>query len=135
MIALIPPPFNLIWLFGQGFIMSTVVPILKKIPWQVWLALVVVIAFFWYGHTREKRGYAACEVSYKLAANKEIIRQKTVIAEANEKSARLENELSSKATEINNAREQAVEEYRKTEKANAVCLDESITDRLRGKRR
>lgn len=112
----------------------TLLPLLSKIPWQVWAALGLAIAFFWYGHVRENRGYAKCEVQVQVAKDKEVQRQQDIanrlVAEAKEREARAANKVQKVEEELDNARREAA----KLKEANKVCLPRSVTDKLRGVR-
>lgn len=116
------------WL-GSGWF--AILPLLKKVPWQVWAGIAAVIAILYYGHVRENRGYARCQAAVKVATDKEIARQaqvsEDVLAEASKRAKVAEDnqlEAQRNAAELQ-------KEVDKLKTAKTVCLPGSITKRYR----
>lgn len=129
------PVFALVFLQGlKSFWTLTLLPLLAKIPWQVWVAIAVAIAFFWYGHVRENRGVAKCEAQVEVAKNAEIQRQQNAASAAVEAAKQRETEAKDRLAKVEKELDNARDEASKLKEANKVCLPRSVTDKLRGVR-
>lgn len=129
------------WQLFGGFFKSTIIPLLKAIPWQVWLALGIVVAFFIYGSVREKRGYARCEVVYETKIQQERLRQAGVVAKVQEEATgreklrieeleALRNEHDRLKTDAEALLNKMGKQPEGTKGSQVICLPESITDRF-----
>lgn len=126
-------PILLLWKayawFGTG--KAFLMPLLAKIPWQVWAGIAATIAVLYYGHVREARGVAKCQAQVKIATDREIGRQKqvsdTVVREAQER-AKI---ASDKELEATNEAGKLQLEVDRLKNAKTVCLPSSITKRYR----
>lgn len=136
-----PIPFILLWQLGGGFIKSTLIPLIKAIPWQVWVIAGVLVAFFIYGSVREKRGYARCEVVYETKIQQERLRQAGVVAKVQEEATgreklrieeleALRNEHDRLKTDAEALLNKMGKQPEGTKGSQVVCLPESITDRF-----
>lgn len=105
-------------------------PIVKKIPWQLWAVLLVVVGVFYYGHTQYNAGYAASNARYERAAQEERARQQKVyedaLAAAKLREAEAKARLSTLEEDLNAAREMAS----KLKDAKRVCVPANITARF-----
>lgn len=136
-----PIPFILLWQLGGGFIKSTLIPLIKAIPWQVWVIAGVLVAFFIYGSVREKRGYARCEVVYETKIQQERLRQAGVVAKVQEEATgreklrieeleALRNEHDRLKTDAEALLNKMGKQPEGTKGSQVICLPESITDRF-----
>lgn len=109
---------------------SIVLPALRKIPWQLWAVLLVVLGVFYYGHVRYAAGYAACNAKYELALKEEQARQRKVfedaLAAAKLREADARQRLSQTEEDLNAAKEMAS----KLKDAKRVCVPSNITARF-----
>jgi hypothetical protein len=112
------------WL-GGGFVL----PLLKKVPWQVWAGIACIIAVLYYGHVREKRGYDRCQAEVKVATDTEVNRQNDVANDVINASRQREAEASAEAQQASGERDALLEEVKKLKTAKTVCVPKSITDR------
>jgi flagellar motility protein MotE (MotC chaperone) len=124
----------MLWI-AWAWIKSTIFPLLGKIPWQIWGAIAVAIAFFYYGHIREKRGRDECYAQVEVAKNTEIERQKKVTTEALANAEHEKNVAQQRADELKERLDNALADISKLEDANKTCLPKSVTDQFRGVRR
>ncbi len=124
-------PLSIIWQIVSASISTTIWPIIKKIPWQVWVGVVLVIGVLWYGHYKENKGYSRCELETKIAADKEVSRQKKIaqdaISEAIQRADKANQKLQITEKELNDV----LIEASKLKQAKQVCLPTSITGKLR----
>lgn len=116
------------WGWG-GFLL----PILKKVPWQVWVGIAGIIAVLWYGHVREQHGYEKCQAQVKEATDREVARQAQVSKEAIEASKTREAEASAKAQKASEERDAIESEFAKLKESKATCIPKSITDKYRSR--
>ena len=119
------------WQWVAAFFSATLLPLLKKIPWQVWLALGLAIVFMVYGGYRERKGYAKCEAVTREAAIKERGRQEQIAKQELAKVLTREQEARErldKTTEQIDALNKQVAELKT---AKNVCLPKHITDGIR----
>lgn len=118
------------WQLISGFWGATLLPLIKAIPWQVWLAVGLFLGVLYYGHYSKKVGYAQCEVVYKTAALNEQMRQRTV-AEAQIKQAQDDAvRAAQRAENVQGELDNAVNEVRKLKEANKVCIPAANTKRF-----
>lgn len=117
------------WIGGAS---AFIMPILKKVPWQVWAAIGGIIAVLWYGHIRENRGYAKCQQQVKIATDHEVARQAEISQQAIQNSIKRAQEAEAKAQEVNSANADLQREVDGLKNAKTtVCLPSSITKRYR----
>lgn len=114
---------------------AVIFPILKAIPWQVWVIIAVVIAFLWYGHHEKAKGYEVCQQEQVVKTNQEIARQQRAADDAVKAAQQREAEALTQAGKTQEALDAAVEEASKLKTANQVCLPSSITKQFGGTRR
>ena len=123
------------WAWIKSIWSVTLLPLLAKVPWQFWAGLAVILAFFYYGHVREKRALEACYAKVEQAKNTELDRQREVsdrvVADAKASEAEAQNE----AKDTKERLDHALEDVAKLKEANRVCLPRSITDQFRGVRK
>lgn len=128
---MIPLPFILGWQMISAFFTASILPLVRKIPWQVWAVVGVVVAFMFYGSYREHKGYRKCEIKTEQAAQKEIARQaevaKSEVAKAKLREADANRRLEQVSKELDNVNEDVA----KLKEANKVCLPKSVTDKFR----
>lgn len=112
---------------GGGFIL----PLLKKVPWQVWAVIGCILAVLYYGHVREKRGHQRCQAQVKIATDHEIARQTQVTQNALKEA--MDRALAASQRELEATRNAEVlqGEVDKLKEAGQKCLPKSITDRYR----
>lgn len=115
--------------FGTGS--AIIGPILKKVPWQIWVGIAAVIAVLWYGHVREKRGYARCQQQVKIATDHELARQNQVTQNALKDALDRARVAAQREQEANRNADKLQEEVDKLKEAGQKCLPKSITDRYR----
>ena len=121
----------LIWQMISAFGSVTLIPLLKKIPWQVWAVVGGIVLVMLYGSYREKKGYKACEVKTEQAANKEIARQHAVAGQEILKAQVRAKEAEERAKVTEKDLENVNKEVAKLKTAKVVCLPGTITDRIR----
>lgn len=122
---------SIIWQIVTAFCGTTIWPLIKKIPWQVWVGLAAVLFVLWYGHYKENKGYNKCQIETKAAAQKEIDRQHVVALEAIAKAKKREEDANTKLETIEKELSDALTEAKKLKQANQVCLPSSVTTKLR----
>lgn len=119
------------WAWIKSIWQITLLPLLAKVPWQVWASLVVVVGFFWYGHVRENRALKECHAQVEQAKNRELSRQKEVsdrvVADAKKSEAIAQQE----ASEMKGRLDNALQDVAKLKDANKVCLPRSVTNKFR----
>lgn len=123
--------FWIAWAWIKSIWSVTLLPLLAKIPWQVWAGLAVVIAFMWYGHVREKRGNDKCWAQVELERAAEVKRQEGVSNDALAAAENEKREAQQNATELKERLDATLKEVDKLKEANQVCLPKSITDQYR----
>lgn len=63
-------------MLSAGLLFVRVSGLLKRVPWQAWVALALIAAVLFYGHHRESQGYAEAEAYWKAEAEAlEVARQ------------------------------------------------------------
>lgn len=127
--------FWVAWAWVKSFWELTLIPIIAKIPWYVWVALVIVIAFLWYGHVREQRALKECYAQVEQAKNLEIQRQQEVADKVVQDAKKREEEAQNQSAKLQEDLNNALHDVAKLKEANKVCLPRSITDQLRGVRK
>lgn len=119
------------WQYASSFWLATLLPLLKKIPWQVWLALGILIAFITYGSYRERTGYHKCQVITQKAADAEKARQKQIAASELLKLANREKEAQEKLSQTTEQMNELSKQVAALKTAKNVCLPRSVTDGIR----
>lgn len=118
-----------IWSWISSGWVAFILPLLKAIPWQVWAALGLIIAFLYYGHVREKRGYETCHIQVVTATRIEDARRleaaNATLLEAQSRAQESARRASSLEGELSDTQKQVQE----LKTAKTVCLPKSITDR------
>lgn len=126
-----------ILLFWQAFSwlqtgwVAMLLPLIKKVPWQVWAVIACAIGVMWYGHVREKRGYDRCQAQVKIATDHELARQTQVTQSALREALKRAADAQVKEQEANDARDKLQQDVDKLKEASQKCLPKSITDRYR----
>ena len=124
-----------IWSWLSSGWVAFVLPILKWIPWQVWAALIGLIAVLYYGHVRETRGFERCHIEVVKATNEETARQAEESRKAIEASKLREVEAQKRADQTQEDLNNALSDVAKLKTAKTVCLPGAITDQLNGVRK
>lgn len=126
-----PFAIPLVFTIARSYMSSFILPILAKIPWQVWAGIAATIAVLYYGHVREARGYERCQAQVKIATDREVARQaqvsENVLREAQTRAA----DASKRELEATNEASKLQTEVAKLKTAKTVCLPDSITKRYR----
>lgn len=112
-----------------------VLPLLKKVPWQVWATIGAVILALWYGHVREKRGYDKCHMQVVETTNKEKARQLQAANDSMVEAQKQAAESQDRANALKDELDKVNDDVKKLKNAKQVCLPKSITDRLNRPRR
>jgi len=102
-------------------------PLLAKIPWQVWAGIGLVIAFLWYGHVRENRGYDKCHAEVVTATNKEEAKRLEAANQALSEAQSRASESADRARQLSEALDETQKQVRDLKNAKTVCLPDSIT--------
>lgn len=124
-------PLIAIWQIISAFGSVTIMPLLKKVPWQVWAIIGGVILVLMYGSYREKKGYRTCEIKTEQAAQKEVARQKTIAQQEIAKAKLREADAAQKLDRLSKELDNVVNDAAKLKTAKNECLPATITDRLR----
>lgn len=119
------------WAWIKSLWEVTLLPLVSKVPWQIWAGLAVVVGFFYYGHVRESRALKECHAQVEQAKNRELARQQEVSDRVIADAKRAEAEAQQEADEMKGRLDHALSDVAKLKEANAVCLPRSITDQYR----
>lgn len=132
--------------FLWGGASSIILPWLRAVPWQIWAIVGALLAVLYYGHWKEARGVAKCELRIEQAAAKERLRQEGVRRLEGQKASQRADELEAKNTTLQSKVEEINNEYERLKKRNAELAAKakgkattgdgcgapaSITDRIR----
>jgi len=118
----------IIWSWVSSGWVAFALPLIKKIPWQVWLALGLLVAFLYYGHVREKRGYDRCHAQVVTATNKENARRLEAANESLIEANKRAQESARRASTMEEENAKLQGDVAKLKTAKTVCLPKSITD-------
>ena len=129
-----PLLFTIGWSWMSSAWGGFIFPLLAKIPWQVWAGIGLVVAFFWYGHVRENRGYEKCHVQVVEAANKEKARQQEAADEAVKEAQSRATESAQRAQSLQEDLDATQKQVGELKNAKTVCLPGSITGQFDGSR-
>jgi hypothetical protein len=119
--------------WGSSIWGGWILPLLAKVPWQVWAAIAGVIAVLYYGHVRENRGYARCQTATEEAQRKEVARQDEVASAALNAARERERLANQRASEAQDELGKLQGEVDKLKTAKTVCLPGSITKQYRNR--
>lgn len=108
-----------------------VLPLLARIPWQVWAAIAAIIAILYYGHIREARGYDKCQAAVLVATNAEIARQSQVSANVLKEAQQRAADAQQRELEAKDEASKLQGDVDKLKNAKTTCLPASITKRYR----
>ena len=125
-----PFAIPLVFTIARSYLSSYILPILAKIPWQVWAALGLLIAFLYYGHIRENRGFAKCQTQVEAATAKENTRRQEAAEGALKEAQSRASESARRASELEGRNEELQGAVAKLKNATTVCVPKSITDRF-----
>lgn len=118
-----------IWSWISSGWVAFILPLLKVIPWQVWAILGLIVAFLYYGHIRENRGYDKCHVEVVNTTRMEDARRleaaNATLLEAQSRAQESARRASSLEGELSDTQKQVQE----LKTAKTVCLPKSVTDR------
>ena len=124
------PILTVAWSWMTSGWVAFVLPLIRKIPWQVWAILGAIVLTLYYGHVREKRGFNKCHAQVVEATRVEEARRQTAANESITEANRRAQESAARASELKDELDGVREEARKLKNANTVCLPKSITDRF-----
>lgn len=108
-----------------------ILPLLSKIPWQVWAAIAGIIAILYYGHVREARGYDKCQAAVKIATDKEIARQSQISTDVLREAQQRAADASKRELEAKDEAGKLQADVDRLKTAKTTCLPNSITKRYR----
>ena len=120
----------IIWSWVSSGWVGFVLPLLKLIPWQVWAAIGLALAFMYYGSVREKRGYAACTAQVQEATRIEETHRLTAANQALQEAQRRASESARRAQELQGELNDVQLEVGKLKTAKNVCLPSAVTDKF-----
>jgi hypothetical protein len=127
-------PIGLLISIAGSWFSSGLFPLLKKVPWQVWAAIAGVLAIMYYGHVREKRGFAKCHDAVVTATEVETKRRaEAAEASAAEAQSRA-SESAQRAKDLEGELNVTQKEVAKLKNAKVECLPGAITDRFQRSR-
>lgn len=118
------------WSWIKSFWQITLLPLVAKIPWQLWAALAVIIGFFYYGHVRESRALKECYAKVEQAKDLERRRQQEVSDKVVADAKQAEAEAQQEAGDMKERLDHALEDVAKLKEANRICLPKSVTDQF-----
>lgn len=107
-----------------------VLPLLRKIPWQVWAILGAIVLTLYYGHVREKRGYNKCQVQVVEATRIEEAHRLTAANDAITEANKRAQESAARASQLKDELDDVRIDAAKLKNAKETCLPKSITDRF-----
>lgn len=114
---------------GWSWITSIGGGIISKIPWQVWAAIVGVLALMYYGHVREKRGYDRCTAQVRAATGAEMLKRAKAAEDSAQEALNNAAESAERARTLQGELDATQVEVAKLKNAKTVCIPKSITDR------
>lgn len=122
-----PISLSLIWMYGKGVLL----PMLFKIPKEVWIVIGIIAAFLYYGHYTAKKARLQKDMEYAQKTERERLRQESVFQEETRKANQRAAEATRKLTDLEREIEDVKTAVSKDPKSGNVCLPPNITDRLR----
>lgn len=128
MLSLIPIP--LILTVARSYLTSYVLPIVAKIPWQVWAGIAALIGVLYYGHIRENRGYEKCHTQVVAATVKENARRQEAAEGALKEAQSRASESARRASVLEDRNGELQADVNKLKTAQTICVPKSITDRF-----
>lgn len=123
-----PVLIPIIWSWISSGWVAFILPLIKKIPWQVWAAIAIIIGVLYYGHVREKRGYEKCHQQVVTATNAEEARRLEAANAALSEAQSRAQESARRAQDMEDANVDLQKQVGQLKTAKTVCLPKSITD-------
>lgn len=129
------PLLGIAWSWMSSGWVAFALPLLKKVPWQVWAILGAIVLALWYGHVREKRGYDKCHVQVVEATRVEDARRIKAANDSMVEAQKQAAESQDRAIALKDELDKVNDDVKMLKNAKQVCLPKSITDRLNRPRR
>ena len=125
-----PVLLPIIWSWVSSGWVAFALPLIRKIPCQVWAVLGAIVFVLFYGHVREKRGYNKCHMQVVEATRIEEAHRLTAANEAITEANKRAQQSAAEASKLKDELDAARFETGKLKTAQQTCLPKSITDRF-----
>lgn len=109
-----------------GFIL----PLLSKIPWQVWAGIAGILGILYYGHIRENRGFEKCHVQVVAATQQENAHRQEAADGALKEAQSRASDSARRALELEDRNGELQKDVAALKTSGTICVPKSITDRL-----
>lgn len=102
--------------------------LLKRVPWQVWVALALVAVVLFYGHHREAEGYAKAEAYWKAEIDAMEAERQAALDNEEEALRQLAKETDRNVAQEREANRPAVESFIARGGVRQACPDNRDTE-------